>query len=157
MAATKCSYIDTYERMDKLNNMANNMSYPTGDMSSTSRSLTSFLDEQWNQHTALFMNNHDSYIALLQAVARIIPQAGGRDQELANSLHNYHLQYQNCYQALHQLAQMIDGAAQSMSSTDQTVASGFGRGINQNAASGSGTGQTSNNTNQTSPRGFGRG
>jgi hypothetical protein len=157
MTATKRSYIDTYERTDKLNNMANNMSYPTDDMSSTSRSLSSFLEEQWNQHTALFMNNHDSYMALLQAVARIIPHGAGRDQELTNSLHNYQQQYQNCYQALHQLAQMIDGAAQTMSSTDQTVARGFGRGTNQNAAPGPGTGQTSNRTNQTVARGFGRG
>lgn len=120
--------------------MADHMSYPTGEMSSTSRSLSSFLNEQWNQHAALFLNNQDSYVALLQAVASIIPQAGGRAQELVNSLHHYHQQYQNSYQALSQLAQKIDGAAQTMSGTDQNVAQGFGRGNDQNVARGFGRG-----------------
>jgi uncharacterized protein YukE len=125
--------------------MANNMSYPTNEMSSTSRSLSSFLDEQWNQHAALFLNNQDSYVALLQAVARIIPNAGGRAQELVNFLHNYHQQYQHCYQALHQLAQMIDGAAQTMSDTDQSIAQGFRQD------------QPINSPGQNVARGFGRG
>jgi hypothetical protein len=120
--------------------MTDHMSYPTNEMSSTSRSLSSFLDQQWQQHTALFLNNQDSYVALLQAVARIIPQAGGKAQELVNSLHSYHQQYQNCYQALSQLAQKIDASAQTMSSTDQQVARSFESGTNQNV-----------------PRGFGRG
>ncbi|MDQ2902731.1 MAG: hypothetical protein M3Y81_04155 [Chloroflexota bacterium] len=105
--------------------MADSIMYPTDHMSSTSRSLCSLLDEQWTQHTALFMNNADSYHALLQAVARVIPNAGGRVQELSSRVENYHQQYYNCYQALHALAEQIDAASQGMRTTDAESASGF--------------------------------
>lgn len=105
--------------------MADATSYPTDDMSSTSKSLTSFIDEQWGQHSALFLNNHDSFVALLQAVAKVIPDAGGKVEELVSHLQNCHQQYQSCYQALHGLAQHIDTAAQTMSSEDQNVGNSF--------------------------------
>ena len=105
--------------------MTDRISYPTDDMSSTSKSLTSFLDEQWQQHTALFMNNHDSYAVLLQAIARVIPGAGGKADDLARALESYHQQYQKGYQALHDLAAKIDAAAQAMNAEDQQIGSNF--------------------------------
>lgn len=105
--------------------MADTISYPTDDMSSTSKSLTSFLDKQWQEHTALFMNNHDSYAALLQAIARVIPDAGGKADDLASALEKYHQQYQQYYQALHDLAAKIDAAAQAMSGEDQQIGNSF--------------------------------
>ncbi|MGH2508109.1 MAG: hypothetical protein ACRDHZ_11995 [Ktedonobacteraceae bacterium] len=105
--------------------MANPISYPTDDMSSTSKSLTAFLDDQWQQHTALFMTNHDSYATLLQAIAGVIPGAGSNAGNLAHALENYHQQYQQCYQALNELAVMIDQAAQAMNSEDQQVGNSF--------------------------------
>lgn len=105
--------------------MADAMSYPIDDMSATSKSLVSFIDEQWQQHTALFMNNHDSYAALLQAVAKVIPDAGGKGGDLTSSLEDYHQQYYNCYQALRELAQYIDTAAQTMSGKDHQIGDSF--------------------------------
>jgi hypothetical protein len=99
--------------------------YPIDDMSTTSKSLSSFLDEQWSQHNALFMNNSDSYNALLLAVARVLPDAGGKIQELATNLQDYHKRYQDCYAALQTLATQIDTASQQMSQTDNTIAQGF--------------------------------
>ncbi len=101
------------------------ISYPPDDMSSTSRSLTTFLGDQWQQHTELFMTNPDSYATLLQAIAAVIPGAGSQAGDLTYALTNYHQQLQQCYQALGQLATMIDQAAQAMSSQDQQNASSF--------------------------------
>ncbi|HEY7414178.1 MAG TPA: hypothetical protein VH593_03230, partial [Ktedonobacteraceae bacterium] len=92
---------------------------------STSKSLTSFIDDQWNQHIALFMNNHDSYVALLQAIAKVIPGAGGKAGDLSMALENYHKQYGQCYQALRDLATHIDAAAQAMGGGDQQIKSSF--------------------------------
>ncbi|GCE14584.1 hypothetical protein [Tengunoibacter tsumagoiensis] len=100
-------------------------SYPFDDMSTTSKSLTTFLDEQWQQHTALFLNNSDSHTTLLQAIANVIPGMGGKASELASALENYHNQYASHYQALHDLASMIDTAAQSMGLEDKLIANGF--------------------------------
>lgn len=105
--------------------MSGNVFYPVDDMSTTSRSLTTFLNDQWNQHSALFMNNQDSYSALLEAVAKVIPDAGGKVQELVMNLQDYHKQYQDCYGALQTLAKQIDTAAQQMSQTDDNIAQGF--------------------------------
>jgi hypothetical protein len=105
--------------------MTDLLSYPLDDMSSTSRSLTSFIDEQWQQHTALFLNNSDSHAALLQAIAKVIPGAGDKAGELATALGNYHRQYEAHYQALRDLAIMIDTAAQAMGLEDQQIAKGF--------------------------------
>jgi hypothetical protein len=105
--------------------MKDTILYPVDDMSTTSKSLSSFLDEQWSQHNALFMNNPDSYNALLLAVARVLPDAGGKVQELAMNLQDYHKRYQDCYDALQTLARQIDTAAQQMSQTDDTIAQGF--------------------------------
>lgn len=105
--------------------MHDNILYPIDDMSATSKSLTSFLDDQWSQHNALFMNNHDSYSALLGAVAKVVPNAGGKVQELAMNLQDYHKQYENCYNALRILAEQIDKAAQQMDQTDHDIARGF--------------------------------
>ncbi|HEU5382699.1 MAG TPA: hypothetical protein VFV38_45415 [Ktedonobacteraceae bacterium] len=105
--------------------MTDTISYPTDDMSATSKSLVSFIDEQWQQHTALFMNNADSYSALLKSIADVIPGAGGKAADLSTVLETYHKQYQQCYQALHNLAVSIDTAAQAMSNEDQQRGSGF--------------------------------
>jgi hypothetical protein len=105
--------------------MTDLLSYPLDDMSETSKSLTAFIDEQWQQHTALFQNNSDSYAALLQAIAKVIPGAGGKAGELATALASYHSQYEAHYQALRDLATMIDTAAQDMGLEDQQIAKGF--------------------------------
>jgi hypothetical protein len=99
--------------------------YPVDDMSTTSKSLTIFLEEQWQQHRALFMNNSDSHVAILQAIARVIPGAGGKSGELATALANYHHQYEICYQGLHDLATMLDQAAKAMGLEDQQIAESF--------------------------------
>lgn len=99
--------------------MGDTINYPTDDMSSTSKSLTSFIDDQWNQHTALFMNNHDSFVALLEAVAKVVPNAGGKTAELTINLQHFHKQYEGAYQALRHLAQHIDTAGQAMNDQDQ--------------------------------------
>lgn len=101
------------------------LSYPTDDMSSTSKSLVSFIDEQWQQHTALFMNNHDSYASLLQAIAKVIPGAGGKTGELTTALESYHKQYGQCYQALRDLATHIDTAAKAVGLEDQQINNSF--------------------------------
>ncbi|MGH2506131.1 MAG: hypothetical protein ACRDHZ_01715 [Ktedonobacteraceae bacterium] len=105
--------------------MTETISYPTDDMSSTSKSLTAFLDDQWKQHAALFKNNPDSYATLLQVIAGVIPVAGSKAGDLTYALENYHQQFQQCYQALNQLAEMIDQAAQAMSNQDQQSANSF--------------------------------
>jgi hypothetical protein len=109
----------------KANLMTEKISYPTDDMSTTSNSLVSFLDDQWQQHTALFLNNHDSYVALLEAVAKLVPNAGSKANDLSTALQNYHQQYQQAYQTLRELATNIDTAAQSMSGQDQQIGSNF--------------------------------
>ncbi len=101
------------------------MSYPTDDMSSTSKTLTSFIDDQWDQHKALFMNNHDSYLALFQAVAKVVPNAGGKVEELITNLHDFYKQYENAYKTLRNLAQAIDTAAQAANDTDQQIGNTF--------------------------------
>ncbi|HEY7414290.1 MAG TPA: hypothetical protein VH593_03790 [Ktedonobacteraceae bacterium] len=105
--------------------MMPNFSYPTDDMSATSKSLTSFIDEQWQQHTALFMKNHDSYAALLSGIAKVIPGAGGKAGDLSMALDNYHKQFEQCYQTLRDLAGHIDTAAQAMAGEDQQIKGGF--------------------------------
>jgi hypothetical protein len=105
--------------------MTDFISYPMDSMSATSKSLTAFIDEQWQQHTALFLNNSDSHAALLQAIAKVIPGAGGKTGDLAAALETYHRQYEAYYQALHDMATMIDTAAQSMGLTDWQQAQGF--------------------------------
>ena len=105
--------------------MADTLSYPIDDMSSTSKSLVSFIDEQWQQHSALFMNNHDSYAALLQAIAKVIPGAGGKAGELMAVLESYHKQYGQCYQALRDLATHIDTAAKAVGLEDQQISNSF--------------------------------
>ncbi len=107
--------------------MAEDMAYPTEDMTAVSHDLQPFIESQWAQHTALFMNNQDSFSTLLEAVARIIPNGGGKANELVNDLMNYHKQYQNAYTALHDLAVQIDNAARTMQATDQSVSQSFGR------------------------------
>ena len=105
--------------------MAEAIGYPTDDMSSTSKSLVSFIDEQWQQHTALFMNSHDAYAAVLEGFARVIPGAGGKAGDLSMALEHYHKQYEQCYQALRELAANIDAAAQAMSGEDQQIGNSF--------------------------------
>lgn len=100
-------------------------SYPTDDMSATSKSLTSFIDEQWQQHTALFMNNHDSFAALLSGIARVIPEAGGKAGDLSMALESYHKQFEQCYQTLRELAGYIDTAAQAMGGEEQQIKGSF--------------------------------
>ena len=63
--------------------MGEDISYPLDSMSATSRSLVSFIDDQWQQHAALFLNNSDSHTALLQAIAKVIPGGGGQSSELS--------------------------------------------------------------------------
>ncbi|HEY1354357.1 MAG TPA: hypothetical protein VGF67_32510 [Ktedonobacteraceae bacterium] len=101
------------------------ISYPLDDMPATSKNLTSFLEQQWQQHTALFLNNPDSHAALLQAIARVVPSAGGRVGDLAANLENYHRQYAAYYQGLHDLAVMIDEAAQAMGLGDVEIQQRF--------------------------------
>lgn len=105
--------------------MPENVSYPFDDMATTSSSLTSFIEQQWQQHTALFLNRSDSHAALLQAIARVVPNAGGKVSDLSTALETYHKQYQAYYQALHDLATMIDEAAQSMGQGDGQVGQSF--------------------------------
>lgn len=105
--------------------MTDNIIYPVTEMSATSRSLTTFIDEQWQQHTALFMNNSDSHAALLQGIAKVIPGAGGKGGELADHLGKYHRQYEAYYQNLHDLAVMIDEAAKAMGLEDHQQAVGY--------------------------------
>lgn len=105
--------------------MADEISYPLDNMSATSRNLVSFIDDQWQQHTALFLNNSNSHAALLQAIAKVIPGGGGQSGELATALMNYHRHYETYYQALHDLAVTIDTAAQTMGLEDQDIAKGF--------------------------------
>jgi hypothetical protein len=101
------------------------ISYPLDDMPATSKNLTSFLEQQWQQHTALFLNNPDSHAALLQAVARIVPDVGGKASDLSAALENYHRQYALYYQSLHELAGMIDEAAQAMGLGDVEIQQSF--------------------------------
>lgn len=101
------------------------INYPTDDMSLTSKSLTAFLDDQWKQHTTLFKDDPDSYATLLQAIAKVIPGAGGKAEDLTQALDNYNQQLQQCYQALGQLAETIDQAAQAMSNQDHQNANSF--------------------------------
>ena len=105
--------------------MADTISYPIDDMSSTSKSLVSFIDDQWQQHTALFLNNHDSYVALLEGIAKVIPDAGNKVGDLSAALMNYHNQYQQYYQALRELAANIDTASQAMGNQDNQVSNSF--------------------------------
>jgi hypothetical protein len=105
--------------------MTDLLSYPLDDMSATSRSLTDFIDEQWQQHTALFLNNPDSHAALLQGIAKVIPGAGSKAGELATALGSYHSQYEAHYQALRDLATMIDTAAQAIGLEDLQIEKGF--------------------------------
>ncbi len=101
------------------------ISYPTDEMSSTSRSLQSFIDDQWNQHSALFVNNPDSYLTLMQNVAGIFSSVYGKANEIPAGILNYHQEYQKCYNALHDLAKEIDRAAQTMSETDKNQVNRF--------------------------------
>ena len=95
--------------------MAEDMAYPTEDMTAVSHDLQPFIESQWAQHTALFMNNQDSFSILLEFVARIVP----------NDLMNYHKQYQDAYLALHDLAVQIDNAASTMTAADESVSQSF--------------------------------
>lgn len=101
------------------------VSYPLDDMPETAKNLTSFLDQQWQQHTALFLNNSDSHATLLQAIANVVPDAGGKANELVANLQNYHNQYAAYYQALRDLAAMIDDAAQAMGLGDVDIQQSF--------------------------------
>lgn len=105
--------------------MTDTIRYPLDDMINTSASLRSFLDQQWSQHTALFMTGEESHAALLNAIAGVIPHEGGKAQELANALQHYHQQYHTCYQALYALADQIDAAARAMHLNDVQSASTF--------------------------------
>jgi uncharacterized protein YukE len=101
------------------------ISYPFGDMSSTSQSLHSFLDGQWQQHTALFMNQPASYHHLLTGIASVFARVAGNAGEVGDAATNYHKQYEKVYSALYDLADQIDKASQHMETTDQGVKRGF--------------------------------
>lgn len=101
------------------------ITFPTGDMSTTSQTLKSFLEDQWNQHTSLFLTNENSYAALLLGFTSAIPNAGGQLGELTRELKGYHQQYHQCYQDLLALADLIDKAAQEAGIMDQNGANSF--------------------------------
>ena len=101
------------------------INYPTEEMISVSQNLHTFLESQWSQHTALFLNNQDSFTTLLTNFAQIIPGGGGKAHELANELANYHQQYQHAYAALFRLAAQIEKAAQEMKAQDHSTANSF--------------------------------
>ncbi len=105
--------------------MKEDIAYPTEDMISVSHDLRPFIEEQWGRHTALFMSNQDSFSDLLKFIARLVPNGGGKAGELANALTEYHKQYHDAYLALHDLADKIENAAQTMTSTDQSVSQSF--------------------------------
>ncbi len=105
--------------------MPEDIAYPTDAMHSTSKNLHTFLDEQWQQHQALFMDQADSYSNLLHTIAQLLPNAGGKVGALVNEVANYHQQYYNSYAALHTLTDQIEHAAQSMGGTDTAVAQTF--------------------------------
>ncbi|HET8843130.1 MAG TPA: hypothetical protein VFN35_16835 [Ktedonobacteraceae bacterium] len=99
--------------------------YPTDDMSATARNLTTFLEEQWRQHTSLFLTSSGSHAELLHAFAKLIPGGGGQAGALSGALQKYHQQYSECYQALQDLARNIDEAAQAMELFDQQTGQTF--------------------------------
>ena len=101
------------------------ISYPIDEMSTTSQSLRSFLDDQWQQHTSLFMNQPASYHNLLTGISSIFASVSGQAGEMSEAVTNYHLQYEKIYSALHDLAGLIDQASQHMETTDHEVAQGF--------------------------------
>jgi len=101
------------------------ISFPLDDMSTTSQTLRNFLEDQWNQHTSLFLTNENSYSALLLGFASAIPNVGGQLGELAQELKSYHQQYYQCYQDLLALADMIDKAAQEAGILDQNITQSF--------------------------------
>ena len=105
--------------------MREQIQYPIDDMSSTSKDLRTFIQNQWDQHCALFVSNPDSFSALLTAIAHMMPESGGLSNQIEQALQNYHQQYQSAYQALHDLAEQIDKAAQAMNSTDQSIKDSF--------------------------------
>lgn len=101
------------------------ISYPIDEMSTTSQSLRSFLGDQWQQHTSLFMNQPTSYHNLLTGVSSIFARVSGQAGEMSDAVTNYHLQYEKIYSALHELAGLIDQASQHMGSTDHDVEQSF--------------------------------
>ncbi|GCE13882.1 hypothetical protein [Tengunoibacter tsumagoiensis] len=105
--------------------MSEKIQYPFEDMQSTSQDLCSFIQDQWNQHNALFMTHPDSFSALLKTIVRIIPNGLGKVHELEQGLENYHQQYKNAYASLHDLAKKIDKSAQLMGLTDESVKNTF--------------------------------
>jgi uncharacterized protein YukE len=101
------------------------INYPFDDMTSTAQSLQNFLEGQWSQHTALFMDNHDSYHALLHGIATQQPDSGSFATNLSQALHDYHQQFKTCYDSLQGLATQIDQASKTMAQTDQDISKGF--------------------------------
>ena len=102
--------------------MGGEIQYPIDDMAATARELRTLVEAQWAQHDALFRGNPDSYRALLTAIARAIPEAGGRVQQLEFVIDGYHQQYRAAYDALTELSDQIERAAEAMRLADQTIA-----------------------------------
>jgi hypothetical protein len=101
------------------------ISYPIDNMSATTQSLRSFLSDQWQQHTSLFMNRPASYHNLLTGISSVFASASGQAGEMSEAVTNYHQQYEKIYSAFHDLAGLIDQASQHMEATDHEIEQGF--------------------------------
>lgn len=97
------------------------LSYSPDEMTTTAGSLKTFLTNQFQEHTRLFMNQPDSYYNLIAGVGHVFGKVVSQGNELADTLTKYHQQYQQIYQALYTLADQIDKAAQAARGTDQNV------------------------------------
>jgi hypothetical protein len=76
--------------------------------------LRVFLQEQWSEHTALFLQNCDSYSILLQAIALLLPNAGPKVDELTAALSQYQDQYQEVYTQLQELVEQVEDSSSSI-------------------------------------------
>lgn len=97
-----------------------NLSYSTDEMTATAQSLRTFLDQQWQEHTRLFMTQPTSYHNLLNGLSAAFAKAAPQGQTIGDAVSKYHQQYQEVYQALSTLADHIDLASQAVSASEES-------------------------------------
>jgi uncharacterized protein YukE len=102
--------------------MPSNVSYPVDPMIQTANEIRQLLDEQWATHTLHFSSASDSYLNLVGALTNRVPGVNGA--ALQEKLQQWNQQLRACYDALYDLADMIDGGAGRMSDLDTQTARG---------------------------------
>lgn len=101
------------------------LSYSPDEMITTANSLKTFLTNQFQEHTRLFMDQPDSYYNLIAGAGHVFGKVAPQGNNLGDVLTNYHGQYRQIYQDLYALADQIDKAAQAARETDQNIGQPF--------------------------------